>query len=253
MYYTENDFRLYHHGIRGQKWGIRRYQNPDGSLTEEGRKRYQKGNYDIIQRQYKNTITGEVYTNKKTAALLRDRISDEDFTNLQDLYKKMMTFNDEDDARKETEIIKLMKDPKRQRKYEGLDPDDDLIRFDILHDHPELKTSEDYAVEWDMATRKLSEKMLGEYGDTRIKSLSMYDHRSRSVLANDILPEISKMTKDANGNWHPDPHTHTKSTTLYTKDGKIMRYTYGDKVLKKPTPKVYSSWEEVDEDEKKKK
>lgn len=30
---------LYHHGIKGQKWGIRRYQNPDGSLTDEGRKR----------------------------------------------------------------------------------------------------------------------------------------------------------------------------------------------------------------------
>lgn len=31
---------LYHHGIKGQKWGVRRYQNSDGSLTEEGRKRY---------------------------------------------------------------------------------------------------------------------------------------------------------------------------------------------------------------------
>jgi hypothetical protein len=31
---------LYHHGIKGQKWGIRRYQNPDGSLTPEGLKRY---------------------------------------------------------------------------------------------------------------------------------------------------------------------------------------------------------------------
>lgn len=30
---------LMHHGILGQKWGIRRYQNPDGSLTERGRKR----------------------------------------------------------------------------------------------------------------------------------------------------------------------------------------------------------------------
>lgn len=30
---------LCHHGIKGQKWGVRRYQNPDGSLTEEGRKR----------------------------------------------------------------------------------------------------------------------------------------------------------------------------------------------------------------------
>lgn len=27
---------LYHHGIKGQKWGVRRFQNKDGSLTEEG-------------------------------------------------------------------------------------------------------------------------------------------------------------------------------------------------------------------------
>ena len=35
---------LYHHGVLGQKWGIRRYQNPDGSLTEEGKRRYGSGN-----------------------------------------------------------------------------------------------------------------------------------------------------------------------------------------------------------------
>ena len=31
---------LYHDGIKGMKWGIRRYQNYDGTLTEEGRRRY---------------------------------------------------------------------------------------------------------------------------------------------------------------------------------------------------------------------
>lgn len=30
---------LEHHGIKGQKWGVRRYQNIDGTLTEEGKKR----------------------------------------------------------------------------------------------------------------------------------------------------------------------------------------------------------------------
>lgn len=31
---------LAHHGIKGQKWGIRRYQNPDGSLTQAGKSKY---------------------------------------------------------------------------------------------------------------------------------------------------------------------------------------------------------------------
>lgn len=33
---------LCHYGIRGMRWGIRRYQNPDGTLTEAGRKRVSK-------------------------------------------------------------------------------------------------------------------------------------------------------------------------------------------------------------------
>lgn len=34
-----NYYELYHHGVRGQRWGLRRYQNPDGSLTAAGRAR----------------------------------------------------------------------------------------------------------------------------------------------------------------------------------------------------------------------
>lgn len=32
-----------HHGVKGQKWGVRRYQNSDGTLTDEGRRRYGYG------------------------------------------------------------------------------------------------------------------------------------------------------------------------------------------------------------------
>ena len=34
-----SDDELYHYGIKGQKWGVRRYQNKDGSLTAAGKKR----------------------------------------------------------------------------------------------------------------------------------------------------------------------------------------------------------------------
>jgi hypothetical protein len=39
-FYSIHDYYISHHGIKGQKWGIRRYQNPDGTLTELGKKRY---------------------------------------------------------------------------------------------------------------------------------------------------------------------------------------------------------------------
>ena len=37
--YVSNDV-LIHHGIKGQRWGVRRFQNRDGSLTSKGRARY---------------------------------------------------------------------------------------------------------------------------------------------------------------------------------------------------------------------
>ena len=55
---------LAHFGIKGQKWGIRRFQNPDGTLTPEGKRRYYKNansNYDLfmdVKNRY-NNIDGE--------------------------------------------------------------------------------------------------------------------------------------------------------------------------------------------------
>ena len=45
---------LYHHGIKGQKWGVRRYQNEDGTLTPEGKARYGADSFDKMSESNKN-------------------------------------------------------------------------------------------------------------------------------------------------------------------------------------------------------
>lgn len=58
-----NDY-LTHHGIKGQKWGIRRYQNDDGTLTEEGKKRY--GNSPLHERPLPSIKRGNMHIFHKT-------------------------------------------------------------------------------------------------------------------------------------------------------------------------------------------
>jgi len=47
---------LAHHGILGQKWGVRRYQNEDGSLTEAGKKRYLNSNGTLKPQAYTDSF-----------------------------------------------------------------------------------------------------------------------------------------------------------------------------------------------------
>ena len=55
---TRSD-ELYHHGVKGQKWGVRRYQNEDGSLTAEGRDKYGQQGWEARQMYKRGAISKE--------------------------------------------------------------------------------------------------------------------------------------------------------------------------------------------------
>ena len=63
---SENDIYLSHYGIKGQKWGLRRFQNPDGTLTDEGKKRarkeYKEDNKEAFEKGKTATVLGRAAT-----------------------------------------------------------------------------------------------------------------------------------------------------------------------------------------------
>ena len=77
---------LYHYGVKGQKWGVRRYQNKDGTLTSEGQKRLnsyvnpdgtytkkglQKGFDKKIEKGVKTYINGKKINDPLVAEVIR--------------------------------------------------------------------------------------------------------------------------------------------------------------------------------------
>lgn len=75
----ENGIHLEHHGIKGQKWGERRFQNEDGTLTEEGKRRYyesltpeQKTMYDNLGEYGKRTLHKKVAEGKSFVEAHKD-------------------------------------------------------------------------------------------------------------------------------------------------------------------------------------
>lgn len=60
--YMSSYDELYHHGIKGMRWGVRRFQNEDGTLTAQGRQRYKDYRSDQSTRR---SLTRHVAADKK--------------------------------------------------------------------------------------------------------------------------------------------------------------------------------------------
>lgn len=78
---------LYHHGIKGQKWGVRRYQNYDGSYTRAGMKRYNDSlenyNHQVERlKEAKKSGNKADITNAKVATKLAKNKLNKDYNHL---------------------------------------------------------------------------------------------------------------------------------------------------------------------------
>ena len=71
---------LYHHGVKGQKWGVRRYQNKDGSLTLAGKKRALKMQDQYTRfsndKKYRDKDGNLTYSGRKKALKMKEQYSE---------------------------------------------------------------------------------------------------------------------------------------------------------------------------------
>lgn len=119
---------LYHHGIKGMRWGIRRYQNKDGSLTPAGVKRYNKEVAKLKKEEAKVKQEQKVASNSKKVKAKFDKLEARKKA-LEDKKKALKDTEDElDGSKKHEETI----EERRARVLNSTDAKEIYKNKDIL-------------------------------------------------------------------------------------------------------------------------
>lgn len=195
MEYIVINGELYHHGVKGQKWGVRRYQNKDGSLTPAGKKRLAK---DLKKDYWRNRnpgtpyVTSTTYKKKLTDAIEKVITSDDKkriATAREQWRKSAKICGEADDAlyaeaakhgkkmyedelRKNPDLYETPRDKQKLLDYMTYDKGVDkakAMRPDLAKTSKEAgeKLIRDYLI-YEDACQRVCDKMLGEYGNTKL-------------------------------------------------------------------------------------
>ena len=185
MWQYNNTNELYHFGIKGMKWGVRRYQNEDGSLTPAGKKHYGNMSDDKLQKSLYKQV-------KKARANQSDWSNQWNVNNtigkhskaVEDRYRKdVKKFQSSDEYKKAMRKIAEL-DKKAERGEISLDQYDKQyknIRKSMYS--PDLDTS----VRYTDNGRKYSEAYLKKYGNdlnvAYLKDLGYNDATAKAFAA----------------------------------------------------------------------
>lgn len=154
---------LFHHGIKGMKWGVRRYQNADGTLTNAGKKRVYK--------------TVKKYSKQKRSALGQAVGEDKTITEAARKVLPLAKKHAEASARRGAMAAEMEKEYNDGKTYNEI-ANKYQKKYDTL-----LKQEARAATNYDEGTKKVVDEYLGKYADKRIKDL---DKTAGEALATQI-------------------------------------------------------------------